>query len=85
MKLILLLLFLIIVLVLLEYTKSEKREHFKNQKYLKNLVLSNIFGDKDSLSKEELKEKINNYYNLFLLFHGKDTITRKDIEDYLSK
>ena len=40
---------------------------------------------KDSISKEELKDKINDYYNLFMLFHGRDTITRTDIEDYLSK
>jgi len=81
----LLLLILIIILVSLEYTKSKEKEYFKSEKYYKNLILSNIFGDKDSISKEELKDKINDYYNLFMLFHGRDTITRTDVEDYLSK
>lgn len=81
---------LILFLVLIEYKRVSNKENFISIKgnNVKAMIISELFSEKDSLTMEELRvkldSKINKYFNLFKLFHGKDTVTKRDIEKYLN-
>ena len=83
---------LIFFLVLVEYKRLSNKEHFININDIKGknvqaIVISELFSEKDSLTMEELREKlmskVDTYFNLLKLLHGKDTVTKQDIEKYL--
>ena len=52
------------------------------------MILSELFSEKDSLTmrefREKLMKKVDKYFNLFKILHGKDTVTKRDIEKYLN-
>lgn len=86
------LLVLILFLLLIEYKRLSNKENFININDIKGknvqaIVISELFSEKDSLTMEELREKImskvDKYFIIFKLFHGKDTVTKQDIEKYL--
>jgi len=80
---------LIFFLVLVEYKRLSNKEHFINikGKNVHAIVISELFSEKDSLTMDELREKlmskVDKYFNLFKLLHGKDTVTKRDVEKYL--
>ena len=80
---------LIFFLLLIEYKRLSNKENFINikGKNIKAMVISELFSEKDSLTMKELREKlmskVDKYFNLFKLLHGKDTVTKEDIQNYL--
>ena len=80
---------LIFFLLLIEYKRLFNKENFINikGKNIKAMVISELFSEKDSLTMKELREKlmskVDKYFNLFKLLHGKDTVTKEDIQNYL--
>lgn len=80
---------LILFLLLIEYKRLSNKENFISikGKNVQAMVISELFSEKDSLTMKELREKlmskVDKYFNLFKLLHGKDTVTKQDIEKYL--
>ena len=80
---------LILFLLLIEYKRISNKEHFISikGKNVQAMIISELFSEKDSLTMDELREKlmskVDKYFNLFKLFHGKKTVTKEDIQNYL--
>lgn len=80
---------LIFFLLLIEYKRLSNKEHFISikGKDVQVMVISELFSEKETLTMKELREKlmskVDKYFNLFKLLHGKDTVTKQDIEKYL--
>ena len=84
------LLVLILFLFLIEYKRASNKENFISLKgkNVRAMILSELFSEKDSLTmrefREKLMKKVDKYFNLFKILHGKDTVTKEDIEKYLN-